>query len=45
MTLAIPETDGVNLTVQLPVDSIQVDGLNDPVVPVDVKLTVPVGVL
>jgi hypothetical protein len=45
VTLAVPETDGVKITVQLPVDSIHEGGLNEPVAPVDVKLTVPVGVL
>ncbi len=41
----MPDADGVKVTVQLPADSIHVGELNEPIAPVDVKLTVPVGML
>ncbi len=44
MTVALPAAVPVKLTVQLPPVRVQFAALNEPV-PVDVKVTVPVGVI
>jgi hypothetical protein len=41
--LAVPEVEGVKVTPQLPADIVQLVALNEPVAPVDPKVTVPVG--
>jgi len=43
--LAVPYSDGVKSTLQLPADRVQEEVLNEPIVPANVKDTVPVGVV
>ena len=44
MTVALPAAEPVKVTVQLPADNVQLAALREPA-PVDVKLTLPVGVI
>ncbi len=45
MTVVVPVADGVNVTEHVPATRAQLAALNDPAAPVELKLTVPVGVL
>jgi len=44
VTVAVPAAEPVKVTVQLPADNVQLAALREPA-PVDVKLTLPVGVI
>jgi len=45
VTLAVPEADGVNVTLQLPLERVQLEGLKLPEPAATLKLTVPAGVV